>query len=59
MISIALPSAKPSLISIRTTSLATSFTANTLAHVAPTLPAPTTVTLDMIFCINVYIINCK
>ena len=49
MMSIALPSAKPSLMSINTTSFATSFTANTFAQVAPTFPAPTTVTLDINF----------
>jgi len=44
----ALPSATPSLISNNTTSSATSLKANTFAHVAPTLPAPTTVTFDII-----------
>src|SRR5690606_15730080 len=38
-----LPSATPSLMSSKTTSLASSLWAITLAQVAPTLPAPTTV----------------
>ena len=42
-ISRAFPSASPSLMSTTTTSLAISRWANTSAHVAPTLPAPTTV----------------
>ena len=44
-----LPSERPSLMSIRTTSLATSRQAITFAQVAPTAPAPTTVTLDIAF----------
>jgi len=42
--SIAFPSAKPSLISNKTTSLAIPLYEITSAHVAPTLPAPTIVT---------------
>ncbi|MNR08752.1 hypothetical protein D3C85_1249220 [compost metagenome] len=41
--SIALPSAKPSLISNKTSSSANSFRAMLSAQVAPTAPAPTTV----------------
>ncbi len=43
----AFPSANPSLISSKTISLAISLCAKTSAHVAPTFPAPTTVTFHL------------
>ena len=43
-----LPSESPSLMSMRTTLLATSRQAITFAQVAPTAPAPTTVTFDIV-----------
>ena len=46
--SIALPSADPSLISSTTNSLAIPLYAITFAHVAPTLPAPTIVIFILI-----------
>ena len=49
VMSIDLPSANPSLISNKTTSLAILLYAIASAHVEPTFPAPTTVTFLNLF----------
>ncbi|MNY28693.1 hypothetical protein D3C86_1626830 [compost metagenome] len=53
--SIAFPSAKPSLMSTKTTSAAKSFIAMYSAQLAPTAPAPTTVTF-IIYLFIVFIV---